>query len=233
MRAHPGCGQLRDLFARAGARRIEHDRVEAIELGGGQRPAEQVAVLGEHRAPAPAGRRLQREQDRVARAFAGIDLARQRQARRCPARRTGRRRWPRPPIASRTAATSAASPSAVACRKPPVRKRHRDAAERDRHGLRLPARLRPEARRRCDSRASPWRSANAVIASAAASPSAGDAIDQQVDTLVGQRQVDVGATAAAQIAREQRAQRRDQREQLRAQAPSIRACRRCGGCLPR
>ena len=63
-----------DLLARAGARRIEHDRVEPVELRGGQRAAEQVAMIGEDLAPAPRRRRLQR-QDRVARGLGGIDRA--------------------------------------------------------------------------------------------------------------------------------------------------------------
>ena len=104
-----------DLLLRPRARRIEHDRFEAVQLGDVERAAEQVAMVDEQ---AAGPRRLERQR-RVARALGGIDLAPSAPGRRCRGRRTGRRRSSAPPTASRTAATRAASPSAVACRKAP------------------------------------------------------------------------------------------------------------------
>ena len=53
MPGHRGGGEQRRLLLRPGARRIEDDRLEAVELGDVERAAEEIAMIDEDaRAPA-------------------------------------------------------------------------------------------------------------------------------------------------------------------------------------
>ena len=210
---HRRRGELRHLLLRAGAGRIEHHRLEAVELLRVERPAEEVAMVDEDGRWARLRRRLQRQR-RVARAFGGIDLARRAPARRCRGRRTDRRRCRASPTASRTAATSAASPSAVACRKAPCGSGTGTPPSVIVTGSGSQRGLRRRSRRRARAGRGRGASAKAVSASAASSPSALTPLEQQVDALVGEREPDPAAPARLQQLGQQSAQRRDQREQF-------------------
>ena len=165
----------------------------------------------------PARRVAIERQHRVARGFGGGDLARPAPARRCRARRTGRAARRAPPTASRTAATSAASPSAVAWRKAPGGKATGRPDRLIVTGSRLVARL--------GAIAFVDRQPREAVALAKGGqrldrvePVDRDPLERDVDALVGQRQLDVARRAsAASSSPSKLAQRRDQREQPRVE----------------
>ena len=113
---HGRAGEQGRLLLRAGAGRIEHHRLEAVQLGDVERAAEEVAMVDED--GRCARRRLQRQRG-VARAFGGEHPAVERQREGAEAGEQIGDERRASPTASRTAATRAASPSAVACRKAP------------------------------------------------------------------------------------------------------------------
>ena len=115
------CGELPCLCLRAGARGVEHERVEALELRCEERAPEQVARL--RRDAAQARRRARglvegRQRARVA--LDGVDLGALGETQgEGPAAGEEVGDPLRPPQASTTRLASASSPARVACRKPP------------------------------------------------------------------------------------------------------------------